>query len=109
MNIIYKILKLTYNYFYPPIKRKAIPKRIKETVWIKYNGQHFNGLCYCCGKHIDKLNYHNAHVISHAHHGTISVENLRPTCMSCNLSMGKKNLYQFIKDNKLKGPGSQFI
>jgi 5-methylcytosine-specific restriction endonuclease McrA len=103
------MFKLVYNYFYPPIKRKAIPKRIKEAVWVKYNENRFIGKCYCCGRQIDKLNYHNAHVVSHKEGGLITVDNLRPSCMSCNLRMGKKNLYQFIKDNKLKGPGSKLL
>src|SRR5438445_9193730 len=104
MNFIFKLLKCTYNYWFPPIKRKAIPKKIKEAVWVKYNNNNFIGHCYCCGRQIDKLNYHNAHVIPHSLNGPISVENLRPSCMSCNLRMKTKNLYQFIKDNNLKGP-----
>ena len=63
MNMLFKILKQAYNYFYPP--RKAIPKRIKDAAWIKYNGNRFNGRCYCCGCLIDKKNYHNSHVIPH--------------------------------------------
>lgn len=107
MNTIYKLLNWAYNYFYPPVKRKAIPKRIKEAVWYKYNKNQPIGQCYCCGKQIDKLNYHNAHVISHKNGGSITIENLRPTCMNCNLSCGKQNLYDFIKKNNLKGPGSK--
>lgn len=101
MNYLFKLLQYTYHYFYPPVKRKAIPKKIKDQVWIKYNGYNHVGKCYVCGCRIDRLNYHNAHVISHKDGGDISVDNLRPTCCHCNLSMGKKNLYTF-KTNVLK-------
>ena len=107
---VVKMIKYIYHYIYPqPIKRKATPKRIKNELWVKYHGTSFLGQCYCCGKTIDKLNYHNAHVIPHAHGGLMTVDNLRTTCAHCNMSCGVKNLYTFIKDKHLKGPGSQIL
>lgn len=106
MNIIYKSI---INYLFPVVKRKPIPKKIRTQVWIKYNGPGEYGICYACGRNIDIYNYHAAHVVSHKDGGKAIVENLRPTCAHCNTSCGKKNLYTFIKDKKLKGPGCKFI
>jgi 5-methylcytosine-specific restriction endonuclease McrA len=104
---VVKMLKLVYNYFYPPLKRKAIPKKIKNSVWEKYHGTSFIGQCYACGKPIDKLNYHNAHVVPHIQGGLVNIDNLRTTCAHCNLQCGKQNLYHYIQHKKLKGPGSK--
>lgn len=98
------IRKPIYNYIYPKPKRKKIPKKTKLLVWQKINNNDV-GVCYCCGDGLHKKNMHIAHIVPHSKGGTIEVTNLVPTCMNCNLRMGTVNLYEFIKVNKLKGPG----
>ena len=88
-------------------KKQAIPKKIRDELWLKYHGEKNEGVCYCCGENIRryKAGFCAAHVHSGATGGEISVENLRTSCLHCNLSMGDQNLYAYIRDKNLKGPG----
>jgi hypothetical protein len=94
----------------PAIKKKkaAIPKKIRTEVWKKYHGDSFIGCCYACGC---KLNFaeswHCSHVIAESKGGLIEIDNLRTGCQHCNLSMGNMNLYSYIVENNLKGPGKR--
>lgn len=89
--------------------RKAIPGEIKDRVWVKYHGGKIMGRCYCCGEKIEKYNrgWHCSHVLAHAKKGETVVDNLRTCCRKCNLSMGDQNLYVYIKEKKMRGPGSK--
>lgn len=85
-------------------KKEAIPHRIKRLVWYKYIGQKYgNGKCQCCGvTEITQLEFHCGHVKSEKCGGKMTVENMRPICSSCNLSMGTKNMNDFIKEHGLQ-------
>lgn len=87
--------------------RTAIPRRLRNDVWIKYQGNKNHGMCYCCGTNIVRTNYgwHCSHVIANVKDGELSIDNLRVCCSHCNLSMGSQNLYAYIRDKYLKGPG----
>lgn len=66
------------------------------------------GKCYCCAVVICRTTHrgwHAAHVVSVYHGGTDDLDNLRPTCPRCNLSMGVTYLYEYIETNKLQGLG----
>jgi hypothetical protein len=79
--------------------RKALPKKVREMVWNTHIGKG-NGTskCLCCKKtDIDQMNFHCGHVISANDRGTDKVDNLRPICALCNLSMGTQNMDDFIK------------
>lgn len=90
--------------------KNRIPYSLRESVWIKYNGNKLKGVCYSCGRKINKNDkWHCSHVISYAKGGKNVIDNLRPCCQYCNLSMGNQNLYTFIKERNLKGPGSNNI
>jgi len=88
-------------------EKQKIPKEIRNDVWIKYHGDNTKGICYCCGTSIQRYNagWHCSHVIASSKGGSIRVENLRTCCKHCNLSMGDQNLYVYIRDKNLKGPG----
>jgi 5-methylcytosine-specific restriction endonuclease McrA len=85
------------------VKKQAIPKRIKALVWNKYVGEKYGiGKCYCCRKEkISQMNFHCGHVMSESHGGKLTIANLRPICSQCNLSMGTKNMKEFINDHSL--------
>lgn len=89
--------------------KDRIPPKVRNDVWIKYNGDCDIGVCYACGTQIKRYNYgwHCSHVIADSKNGTETVDNLRTCCKHCNLSMGDQNLYIYIRDKKLKGPGSK--
>ena len=80
-----------------------VPKRIRELVWLEYIGRNFEGKCFSCNEKIDVFSWHAGHIIPNCDEGKATVENLRPICVSCNLSMGKKKMDIFINENDLKG------
>jgi HNH endonuclease len=62
-----------------------------------------DGGCYCCDEPIffDRT-WHCSHVVAASLGGTDTVDNLRPCCASCNLSMGDTNL--LVYKNNLHKP-----
>lgn len=84
-----------------PVKKrkKPIPKAVKMAVWNTYIGDSIGKTkCPVCQQQeITQMNFHCAHVVAEALGGETHVSNLRPTCASCNLSMGKKHLEEFKK------------
>jgi hypothetical protein len=79
------------------MKKVRIPKVLKDHTWDKWVGDTIaKTKCMCCGINNIKMNdFHCSHVIAEANGGLTSVENLRPVCASCNLSMGTKNMDVF--------------
>ena len=85
-----------------------IPKALREQVWLHFNGQRYNSKCYVrwCKNKIDVFNFQVGHNIPESKGGPTVLENLRPICSRCNLSMG--NNYTIDEWNKLgnvKSPG----
>lgn len=84
-------------------KKKTIPKKIKMMVWEKYIGNKIGtAKCMCC-KTTDILQgeFHCGHMISQANGGETSIDNLRPICAQCNLSMARQNMNEYIMQYKL--------
>lgn len=92
-------------------KRYRIPQEIRNKVWTTYHGEKDTGICYCCGTKIERYHagWHCSHVVALDKGGPTTVENLRTCCQHCNLSMGDQNLYVYIKDKGLNGPGSRNV
>lgn len=80
-------------------KKKSIPLSLKALVWNKYIGEEKGtGYCQCCRKNIIKqISFHCGHIISERNGGSTTLSNLIPLCQTCNLSMGKQNMNDFIK------------
>jgi len=80
-------------------KKKTIPKVVKTLAWEKWIGEDIaKTKCLCCGVTDIKLSgFHCGHVISEANGGSTTVDNLRPICAACNLSMGSENMNDFKK------------
>lgn len=86
----------------PPKTRKSIPKQIKDQVWDTYAGKD-NGICmcFCCEKkELRQSSFHAGHIQSVAEGGTDTIDNLRPICRSCNLSMGTQNMNEYKEHYK---------
>jgi hypothetical protein len=83
----------------PQYKRRSIPKKIRELVWDSYIGRQIGETkCKCCEQtNISQLSFHCGHIISDYNGGDTTLRNLLPICISCNLSMGTTNLYDFKK------------
>jgi len=77
-------------------KRKTIPKSVKDTLWDSSFGREAGvGDCYCCKKHIYSRSFHAGHIVSVHDGGNNNIDNLKPICAECNLSMGTQNLEEF--------------
>ena len=71
-----------------PIVCSTVPKTLKEQVWKIYIGKSIEKKCLVCNnKIITAFDFDCSHVESKNSGGVTTVENLRPTCRSCNLSM----------------------
>lgn len=79
--------------------KKAIPKAMKRLVWDVYIGEDIGrALCTCCNHvYIRQIEFHCGHVIAEALGGQINIDNLRPICAQCNLSMRTMNMDEFKK------------
>ena len=87
----------------PKIKRKYTKKSISATmkrkVWDEHIGKKIGeAKCLCCKiTDITQLSFHCGHVIPECKGGELILSNLRPICQNCNLSMGTKNMDDFMK------------
>jgi hypothetical protein len=98
--------------------KQSIPKVLKDLCWAKHVGDTVaTTKCMCCGVHDIKMNnFHCGHVIPEAHGGQLSVDNLRPICAACNLSMGTENMNAFRircgfrqPSHRIKGTSARFF
>jgi hypothetical protein len=80
-----------------PYKKKQIPQSVRIAVWDTYIGRSIGETrCTVCNNSkISQFNFHCGHIIAEKNGGTISIENLRPICKSCNSSMRTTNLEEF--------------
>lgn len=88
----------TSNQQTPQKKTKSqIPQSLRIATWKKYVGEeHAKALCLCCkSTEISVFAFHCAHVIAECMGGTKHIDNLRPVCAACNLSMGSQNLLDY--------------
>jgi len=86
------------------MSKAKILTKIKEEVWHCYN-ECYNaniGKCFACQKNeISQTNFACGHVISEYDNGSLTLENLRPLCTSCNSSCNTKHLFEWMKENGL--------
>ena len=84
--------------------KEQIPKRVRELVWTTYNGEVFTSKCYVswCTNNINVFSFQTGHDIPESKGGTLDIDNLKPICGSCNLSMGNK--YSITEWSKLIKP-----
>lgn len=83
-----------------PTKKKSLPLVLKRNVWNKHIGEAIGKtLCLCCKlTEITQLNFSCGHIISEFNDGKLKLDNLKPICVSCNSSIGTKNMDDFIKE-----------
>ncbi|AYV84611.1 MAG: HNH endonuclease [Hyperionvirus sp.] len=80
-----------------PFKYVKVPARTREKVWLKYNGRTFDAPCYVCSDNITNNNYECGHIISRADGGEVEIDNLRPICRPCNLSIKCQNMREYVQ------------
>ncbi len=74
-----------------------VSKVLRRKVWEKEFGlQHANAICPLCQtQQISVWDFQCGHVISRKHNGETTLDNLRPICILCNMSMSSKDWYVF--------------
>jgi hypothetical protein len=79
-------------------KKEPIPAAIKTLVWNKYIGEKVaEAKCMCCRvTTISMRHHHCGHILSEKYGGSVTIDNLRPICANCNLSMGGMNMADFV-------------
>ena len=72
--------------------KETIPKRIRELVWTTNNSETFSTKCFVtwCENKINVFNFQVGHDIPESKGGTLDIDNLKPICSNCNLSMSNK-------------------
>lgn len=81
--------------------KKKIPKALREQVWIYHFGEKFNHKCFVdwCDNQINVFDFHVGHNIPESKGGNLKIQNLKPICARCNLSMGDR--YTITKWNNI--------
>ncbi len=69
--------------------KRAIPKALREQVWLKWCGKVFETKCTInwCSNTISVFNWEAGHNIPESKGGQTILENLQPICSRCNKSM----------------------
>jgi 5-methylcytosine-specific restriction endonuclease McrA len=81
-----------------------VPRAIREQVWLRFNGKKYEAKCQVnwCKNVVDVFNYHVGHNIPKSKGGDTVLDNLRPICSRCNLSMS--NIYTIDEWNTFGKP-----
>lgn len=89
------------KYVKKPYRKATIPKAIREQVWLQTFGKIYENKCYIfwCENIISVFDFHVGHDQPESKGGTLDVNNLKPICARCNLSMS--NNYTIEEWNKL--------
>lgn len=76
--------------------KAAIPKALREQVWITHVGRHFERRCIIpwCTNIMTVFDFHVGHDVPESAGGATEIANLRPICARCNLSMGSSYTVQ---------------
>ena len=78
-------------------KKERISLAMKKAVWGKYVGFDVGEIgCFCCNQPILQMSFSAGHIVPAAKGGIMHVDNLIPLCVSCNSSIGTKNMNDFI-------------
>lgn len=104
---VYPEIKLDTLHIIPHTKKKQkekIPKALREQVWIQTIGEKFESKCpiHWCKNRITPFDYHVGHNIPETKGGTLDINNLKPICSRCNLSMSSQ--YTIDEWQKLAKP-----
>lgn len=69
-----------------------IPRAVREQLWLKINGEIFKSKCsiFWCNNEINVFDFTSGHNIPKSKGGSNNLNNLKPICSRCNLSMGNR-------------------
>ena len=88
-------------------KRTNVPKAVREQCWLNTVGKQYESKCYVrwCKNRMNVFDFHVGHDIPASKGGTLDIDNLRPICSRCNLSMS--NTYTIRAWNELTHSGEK--
>ena len=92
-------------------KKANIPKAVREQCWLKVFGESFKQKCYIdwCDNDITVFDFHVGHDKPESEGGSLNIDNLKPICARCNLSMSNNyTIKQWNNFNKVKQPKKMF-
>ena len=71
-------------------RKVNIPKALREQVWLETFGKIYEHSCHIewCSNIINVFDFHVGHDIPESKGVTLTIDNLKPICARCNLSMG---------------------
>ena len=71
--------------------KQRIPKALREQVWLSTDKHKFQVKCPIswCRNKISAFDFHVGHNIPESKGGAITIDNLKPLCARCNLSMSR--------------------
>jgi len=84
-------------------RKQTIPKAIREQTWLQTFGKCYEHKCYInwCENEVSVFDFHVGHDKPESKGGKLNVDNLKPICARCNLSMS--NNFTIQEWNKLNG------
>ena len=70
-------------------RKQNIPKAVREQCWLTTVGKKYESKCYVrwCKNTMTVFDFHVGHDKPESKGGTLDIENLKPICARCNLSM----------------------
>ena len=82
-------------------RKKTIPIKLKEEVWLNHFGKVYEHKCYVhwCQNKMTVFDFHVGHDQPESKGGTLDINNLEAICARCNLSMSDN--YTIQEWNKL--------
>ena len=86
-------------------QKANIPKALREQCWVATMGKKFENKCYVswCTNTISVFDFHVGHDVPESHGGKLDINNLKPICARCNLSMSDNyTIQEWIKLSKPK-------
>lgn len=83
-------------------KRKIFSIKDNGITWENIFGKNYEATCKICEKNkmeaLNKETWHMGHIVAFAEGGSDDLDNMRPICVECNKSMGKKHLVEYCKE-----------
>ena len=70
-------------------RKQNIPKAVREQCWLTTIGKKYESKCYVkwCKNNMTVFDFHVGHDTPESKGGTLDINNLKPICARCNLSM----------------------
>ncbi len=88
------------------LPRRVLPRALREQVWLSVAGKVYETKCHVpwCANVMTAFDFHVGHDRPASKGGADTLDNLRPICSRCNLSMGAQ--YSIQEWARLVRPGS---